>query len=585
MIKEIAVNELISKATENNWKRLHTQTDKRLTARANKRKSEKRFIPTEYITHDRNVPAIAEIIKQANYTNDSLENILYTIAITLLKQKNILNKDHVQKVLSDYPYQYIKEFSSLLIPEDEKDLLGVVYQSLRTEGSKNISGSYYTPSQITDNMCNNIVVSEGQNALDPCCGSGAFLLSIRCAHPECLYGFDIDPIAVMLARINLLLKYSNFEFSPNVYTFDYLEPNEIFSKSNALRMMKFDYIVTNPPWGAMQKIFCSEITSGETFSYFFVKSFSQLKNGGTISFLFPESIANIKTHRDIREFILFKTKICSINVVERNFTGVLTRHLAITCKKSTEQSGVIPVSEHNHIIFIPVSQLREATDYIFSFNAHELQTIIDKIALVGKHYLTNSDWALGIVTGNNKEFLHDTQSEGEEPIYTGKEVTPYFLKHAKHFIRYERGKFQQVAKDMYYRSDEKLVYKFISQKLVFSYDNQRSLLLNSANILIPHIKNMSTKTVLAFLNSYVLQFYYTKRFNVLKVLKSNLMQLPFPEITTEQNLIIERYVNQLLSMGSSSIALRNELENEIFKLYQLTPGESITIREEVCKNC
>ncbi len=579
------MNELISKATENNWKRLNTQTDKRLTARANKRKSEKKFIPIEYITHDKNIQAITEIIELINRINAKTEDALYTIASILLDRKHIINKKHVQNIISDYPYHYIDEFDSLKIPEDEKDLLGVVYQSLRTEGSKNISGSYYTPAQITDSLCNNITIGKTQKALDPCCGSGAFLLSIKCDSPECLYGFDVDPIAVMMAKINLLLKYSYFEFSPNIYVLDYLRTFDMFSDDKKLRTMKFDYIVTNPPWGGMQKINCSEIRSGETFSYFFVKSFNQLKNNGIISFLFPESIANIKTHSDIREFILFKTEMLDINVFDRNFTSVLTRHLAITCKKSTKRADFVSVSDCDNIITIPISRFSDATDYIFSFNSNEYQIIADKIRSIGKHFLTKSDWALGIVTGNNKDLLHEIPKEGEEPIYTGKEVTPYILKKAKHYIRYDRNIFQQVAKDVYYRSDEKLVYKFISKKLVFSYDNQKSLLLNSANILIPHIKNMSTKTVLAFLNSYVLQFYYMNRFDVLKVLKGNLMQLPFPEITTEQNLIIEKYVDQLISDGCSNIVLREELENIIFNLYNLTENEAFTIREKVCKNC
>lgn len=579
------MNELISKATENNWKRLNTQTDKRLAARANKRKSERKFIPIEYITNNENIQAITEIIEWANRINAKTEDALYTIAIILLERKNIVNKKHVRDVLSNYSYQYIDEFNSLKIPEDEKDLLGVVYQSLRTEGSKNISGSYYTPSQITDSLCNNITINKTQKALDPCCGSGAFLLSIKCDYPECLFGFDVDPIAVMLAKINLLLKYSQFEFAPNIYVLDYLKSFDMFSDDKKLRTMKFDYIVTNPPWGGMQKIVCSEITSGETFSYFFVKSFNQLKDDGIISFLFPESIANVKIHSDIRRYILFKTEICNINIIDRNFTGVLTKHLAITCKKSTKRPDTVPVSDYDHVISIPTSRFSDATDNIFSFNSNEYQVIIDKVNLAGKHFLSNSDWALGIVTGNNKELLHEIPIEGDEPIYTGKEVTPYLLKQAKYYIRYDREKFQQVAKDAYYRSDEKLVYKFISKRLVFSYDDQKSLLLNSANILIPHIKNMSTKTVLAFLNSYVLQFYYKNQFNVLKVLKSNLMQLPFPEITVEQNLIIENYVNQLILDGCSNIILREELENEIFNLYKLTTNEAFTIREEVCKSC
>lgn len=579
------MNELISKATENNWKRLNTQIDTRLTARANKRKSEKKIIPLEYITHNKNTQTITKIIDLANSINAKIEDVVYTLAIILLERNNIINKIHVKRVISEYPYQYIDIFDSLEMPEDEKDLLGVVYQSLQTEGSKNISGSYYTPSQITNELCNSFIINKNQKALDPCCGSGAFLLSISCDCPDCLYGFDIDPLAVMLAKVNLLLKYSDYEFIPHVYVLDYLKTNDLFSDNRKLRTMKFDFIITNPPWGGMQKIDCSDITSGETFSYFFVKAFCQLKDNGVIGFLFPESIANIKAHSDIRQYILFKTNLCNISVIERNFTGVLTKHLAITCKNSLKQDESVQVFDGNHMITIPLSHFREAPDYIFSFNSIEHKAIIDKISSAGKYFLNNSGWALGIVTGNNKELLHETQGDGEEPIYTGKEVTPYILKEAKHYIRYERNKFQQVAKDVYYRSDEKLVYKFISKRLVFSYDNQKSLLLNSANILIPCIKNMSVKTVLAFLNSYVLQYYYMKRFNVLKVLKSNLMQLPFPEITLEQNSVIEKYVNQLLSNNCSYIATREELESEIFKLYQLTTNETSIIREEVCKNC
>lgn len=579
------MNALISKATDNNWKRLNTQTENRLTSRANKRRSEKKFIPVEYITQDENFHAITKIIELSKCTKDKTENILYTLACILLKRKGIFNRNHVQRVLSDYPFDYNTAFDVLEIPDTEKDLLGIIYQSLRTEGSKNINGSYYTPDEITRVLCNDVSIKRNQKALDPCCGSGAFLLSIYSDNPENLYGFDIDPIAVMLAKCNLLLKYSDHEFRPNIFSFDYLKPCDLYSNNKTFKLMKFDYIVTNPPWGGMQKIVCPEITSGETFSYFFVHSFNQLKDRGTICFLFPEAIANVKVHRDIRQFILFNTNVCKINVIERCFTGVLTKHIAITCEKSKNRNEDVVVVNNNVENHISLSQFRESTDYAFTFMSKSHQNIIDKIQQAGKFYLDNSDWALGIVTGNNKELLHDTPSDGEEPIYTGKEVAAYTLKRAKYYIKYDRKLFQQVAKDIYYRAEEKLVYKFISKRLVFSYDDQKSLLLNSANILIPQITHMSIKTVLAFLNSYVLQFYYTKKFDVLKVLKSNLMQLPFPEITCKQNKIIENYVDQLLNKTDLDCCLREELENMIFKLYLLTEREAASIKEEVCKNC
>ena len=94
---------------------------------------------------------------------------------------------------------------------------------------------------------------------------------------------------------------------------------------------------------------------------------------------------------------------------------------------------------------------------------------------------------------------------------------------SENYINYTRENFQQVAPENIYRAKEKLVYKFISKKLIFAYDNKQRLFLNSANILIPKLENYTIKDVMTFLNSTLFQYIYTKKFNELKVLKGNLM--------------------------------------------------------------
>ena len=47
-------------------------------------------------------------------------------------------------------------------------------------------------------MVENLDFSNGQTFLDPCCGSGAFLLTIDNVKPSQLFGIDIDPIAVFI---------------------------------------------------------------------------------------------------------------------------------------------------------------------------------------------------------------------------------------------------------------------------------------------------------------------------------------------------------------------------------------------------
>src|SRR5690606_28068426 len=134
------------------------------------------------------------------------------------------------------------------------------------------------------------------------------------------------------------------------------------------------------------------------------------------------------------------------------------------------------------------------------------ESIIEKVLERKRYDLSESIWALGIVTGNNKEKLHLEAGKNLEKIYTGKEITPYTLKPSKYYINYDRSQLQQVAKDEIYRAKPRLVYKFISKKLVFAVDESASLFLNSANILVPKVPNMSVKSVSAFLNSELYQY-------------------------------------------------------------------------------
>lgn len=123
-----------------------------------------------------------------------------------------------------------------------------------------------------------------------------------------------------------------------------------------------------------------------------------------------------------------------------------------------------------------------------------------------------------------------------------------------------------MAKEKYYRAKEKLVYKFISNKLVFAYDNTASLFLNSANILIPQIPNMSIKTVLGFLNSELYQYLYCTLFSEIKILKGNLIELPFIGITQEQDNLISSYVQNILNGNDNYII---NVQEEIYKLFRL----------------
>ena len=483
---------------------------------------------------------------------------------------------HVQKVLSDYDFKIHEDLLNFEIPTDERDLLGIVYQSVLTEGEKNQKGSYYTPQKVVQNMTSCIFLDKQQNFLDPCCGSGSFLLSIS-AEPNQLFGIDNDFIAVFICKINLLLKYKDHIFTPQIYCGDFLQEN-LFNKEIPILKEKFDYIITNPPWGAVcDKVNLSEITSKESFSYFFVKAFYLLKENGCIRYLFPESILKVKTHKDIRKFMLFNGTISSITLYDDMFSGVTTKYIDVEMfnKKSNDE---INVYSSSGVSCINKNNFFNTENLVFNFQNDIDSNIISKVKQKGVYTLKESIWALGIVTGNNKEKLLPEKSNTSEPIYTGKEIAPYTLKPPIKHIEYIRSNFQQVAKDEIYRAKEKLVYKFISNKLVFAYDDKSSLFLNSANILIPNIPNMSIKTVMAFLNSELYQYLYIVLFSEIKILKGNLLELPFPDISSEEDNRISCYVENIISGNTE---YHDKLQKIIYNFFNIDDTQQKHIKEKL----
>ena len=584
---------LVSDATSRNWKRLRTKGNGRLMSRANKQLSTKTILPLEYFSNKENIADIQRFVNFCKEQNYKVEEVIYSVGVELLKEAGIIEKEHVAATLRALkplmpltplrqpPLKALKP-----LPSNEHDLLGLLYQCFLLEGEKNRKGSYYTPLEVARNMTKNLDFSKGQTFFDPCCGSGAFILALEGAKPSQIFGCDNDPIAVMIARINLLLKFSDEVFEPQIVCYDYLNDSYTTYRSYSSNRT-YDYIISNPPWGAV--IFDKKgnpISTKESFSFFFEKAFNQLENEGVIRFLLPESILNVKTHKNFRKFLLEGTDIQSITKYPGTFSGVQTKYIDIECschfdRSETEcseveksSSNVITVKDFStpfHSARNDDSHVSTKAFYLtknlnFNLLSDSYLEKVQKILAKGKYTLKDSVWALGVITGDNRNKVKSKQGRGFEPIYTGKDIEAYTLKRPTRFIKYQRYDFQQVAKDEIYRADEKLVYKFISKNLVFAYDNSKSLFLNSANILIPRIPGMSIKTVLAFLNSELFKFLYKSLFGEIKILKGNLMELPFPEISAETDKKLTKLVDEVLKGNQNAIKTIDEIIFDVFEI-------------------
>ena len=190
--------------------------------------------------------------------------------------------------------------------------------------------------------------------------------------------------------------------------------------------------------------------------------------------------------------------------------------------------------------------------------------------------LTHSQWALGIVTGDNKNKVKKDVEPGLEPVYTGKQVRPFSLKEESSYILFAPETFQQCAKTEYFRAPEKLIYRFIAKYPIVAYDDKQCLCLNSANILIPELDGIAIKSVAALLNSTLYHYYYTMKFSDIKVLKGNLQTLPFPKLTVDQDRELSDLVTTI-QLSDYSEEHQRQLDKVVYSIFGITPTEQVYI--------
>lgn len=572
----------ISKATEYNWKRLNSDSKIKLTKRANKTQSKKRVVATAYLDY---APAYS-LLSELESINAPVGDIIFTLCLHYLRHSGIIEKDNVKKFIST-----LQNYNEVDIDEPnnvwdiDEDVIGFIYQSLITEGERNITGQYYTSKKIAQYMLDGKILKDGETFLDPCCGSGAFLLVAKTNTPECLYGFDINPIAVMIASTNLLVKYATHDFLPNIYCIDYLD-NGIFSLNTRKNIPSyFNNIYTNPPWGSdRQGIYASNyplIKSKERASMFIVESIRRLDKNGILYFLLPMSLLKIKSHSDIRKFVLNNSTIHRIDLFKDRFDGVLTDYFSIKISNEKVESQEYDVFSDSSTVRIALSEENKKAGNIIVEQLSKLDmSIIYKMESRHNDDLRHSKWALGIVTGDNKSKVKNEKCEGMESVYAGKQVEPFSLKENTSYITFAPESFQQCAKEEFFRSPEKLIYRFIAKYPIVAYDDRQCLCLNSANILIPELDSISIKSTAALLNSTLYRYYYSIKFSDIKVLKGNLQELPFPKLTEIQDKELGELVS-IIKEKRYSAEYQRTLDEIVYSIFDITPNEQVQIKERI----
>lgn len=584
---------------------------KMLKSRRNKKKISGNKIYYDYISGKENIEAVGTIIDKLpqkiteSHIRVILANVILQFALQTNGVENEFSTNLIQRFLSNglqlkLPESLINDmigelnFSPRILSELEdalivrfvyspyEDVLGLLYMSLQNMGNKKSSGAYYTPAKIVKQLIKTVkdtIDITNKTCLDPCCGSGNFLLCFADAvnSPEQVYGQDNDPLAVFLTRANFALKYNitDTEFLCKHFT--------IGNSLNSIPNHQCDIILGNPPWGyeftedeiktLRKKYKTASINGTESYDLFVEKTLTELKPNGLLAFVLPEAILNVKSHETVRKIMIEEGTFSFASYVGNVFSDVQCPAiiLGISKEKSNKKIKIFCDGQEYEI---SGEQAFTAQNINLRSSDKSKDCLIKIVSASERVYLKdNATFALGIVTGNNKLMILDTQEEGSEVILKGSDIRKYTWNPSGHYIRFLPKEFQQVAPTEYYRAPEKLLYRFICETPVFAYDDKKTLTLNSCNILIPKFDDLSIKYILAILNSRVVDFFCKQTFNSIKLLRSHIEQIPIPIPNKAIQRQIVSYVESVLNDRTSLVSIYEEIDNIVFDLYGLISTE------------
>lgn len=502
----------------------------------------------------------------------------------------------------------------------DSDILGAVYQGLTAGSTRKASGQYYTPPILVESLLDAMdldpVADPDLRVLDPACGSGQFLLCVydrlkkrlmedglspRQAHRRILerhlFGFDNDPFAPVVARMNLFLKErSERSVGFNIHRVDTLAREEFrleLKKDGKHDYQGFDAVVGNPPWGssfstALKKEYKSRYESARSgvnsFTLFIERALELVRPGGRVAFVVPEAYLNIRAHRTSRRLLLRTSAIEQIATCGDVFEGVFApAMLLLTRREVVGDPGekcirVIRNLDQPSEVRLSVRQsdFEHTPENILNIHLDaDMRRILSKIASGAANLSGYAHFGLGLVTGDNSRLVsREKLSEDHEPLIVGTDVERYSIAASSRWIVYDKKHLQQACPRDIFEAPQKLVYRFINKRLTFACDEEGRFTLNSANILVPHLPGFRVKYLLALLNSPVIQFYYWFNFFTVKVLRGNLERLPLRFVPDARQRAIETFVDKLAGLeGDDFIAARLAIERDVFSIYGLDGAE------------
>jgi hypothetical protein len=154
-------------------------------------------------------------------------------------------------------------------------------------------------------------------------------------------------------------------------------------------------------------------------------------------------------------------------------SGALPR--VVLTLQNTPLSGEkkIRITKGKETFFISAARQMDTARFSFDITQEEtdllhfLEKVSPRVGLKGQ-----ADFAIGIVTGNNRKFIKKEFQPGGETILKGSHIFPYRIAPSPYTLVFQPELFQQSASAELYRPPRSFCIRFNSRYLDFAYDDR-----------------------------------------------------------------------------------------------------------------
>lgn len=531
-----------------------------------------------------------------------------------------------------------------------RDFVSIAEQASTLKAMKSSFGEFFTPYPVAEHMASHFLkqdlVDDKIKYVDPAVGIGSLLSAIitiffeKCACEDrkqllCLlnaglYGFDIQPSAVIFTRLRLILEVmsllSNFSeiqqpLFPNISLLDPLLMLDRYSDIEN----QFWGVIANPPFARLNRRKISFLDQYEDVLYghvnyyhLFVRWAVQVtRPGGRLVFLLPQSFrSGLYGHR----LRIYLSQHCSLNNVtmftsrtnvfdnvdsplmvvdlikkrddEQNIAGQIVKVRLADGRDCIDESQTLEVSDDKvlrlygdgPIWFISDSSVDyELLDKVYS-NSIQIPDIDDVFSVANG----------GFVWNQNKEMLRSEESLFTFPLVSAYNISPFGFMFASP-IMVEKGRQYVLPKEGlteplhqgYMLFVKRTTPKKRGRRIVSAMNNESFVqryehyyVENHLNIIYSSVRNNADLLLglSGWLNSKLLNFIFQMMNGTSHISVSELQLLPIPSIDSLQYVYQE--IKPLLNTeGDNRSLVYKKLERTVSDLYRLDKWEQQRVDE------